>query len=117
MEFENKGRFYKPSFNLRIGTEEKTEFIKHAKKDQVNVISEIVLNLLKNNVPVTPVTMAKLRPYRQTLCCIGNRAVSLKQRRQAERWKIVVWINNRNQNLLWLKKMAFQNVHGSSQRS
>ena len=57
--------------------------IKHANKDQVNAVSEIVFNLLKNNVPVTPVTMARLRPYKQTLRKIGNRAVSLKKRRQA----------------------------------
>ena len=35
--------------------------IKHANKDQVNAVSEIMMNLLKN-VPVTPVTMASLRP-------------------------------------------------------
>ena len=46
-------------------------------------VSEIVMNLLKNNVPVIPVTMARLRPYRQILRQIGNRAVSLKKRRQA----------------------------------
>ena len=56
---------------------------KHANKDQVNAVSEIVMNLLKNNVPVIPVTMARLRPYRQILRQIGNRAVSLKKRRQA----------------------------------
>ena len=57
--------------------------IKHANKDQVNAVSEIVLNLLKKNVPVTPVTMERLRPYKQSPRQIGNRAVSLKKRRQA----------------------------------
>ena len=57
--------------------------IKHANKDQVNAVSEIVMNLLKNKVPVTPVTMARLRPYKRILKQIGNRAVSLKKRRQA----------------------------------
>ena len=56
--------------------------IKHANKDQVNAVSEIVMNLLKN-VPVTPITMASFRPYKQILRQIGNRAVSLKKRRQA----------------------------------
>ena len=56
--------------------------IKHANKDQVNAVSEIVLNLLKTILPVTPATMARLRPYKQTLRKIGNRAVSLKKRRQ-----------------------------------
>ena len=57
--------------------------IKHTNKDQVNAVSDIVLNLLKNNVPLTPVTMARSKPYKQTLRKIGNRAVSLKKRRQA----------------------------------
>ena len=56
--------------------------IKHANKDQVNAVSEIVMNLLKN-VPVTPITMASLRPYKQILRQIGNRAILLKKRRQA----------------------------------
>ena len=59
------------------------DLIKHANKDQINAISEIVLNLLKNNVPVSPVTMARLRPYKYVLRQIGNRSVSLKKRRQS----------------------------------
>lgn len=57
--------------------------LKHANKDQINAVSEIVLNLLKNNVPVSPITMARLRPFKQTLRNIGNRAISLKKRRMA----------------------------------
>ena len=57
--------------------------LKHANKDQINAVSEIVMNLLKNNLPVSPVTMARLRPFKQTLRNIGNRAFSLKKRRQA----------------------------------
>ena len=64
-------------------TNRRNALIKHANKDQVNAVSEIVLNLLKNNVPLTPVTMTRLKPYKQTLRKIGNRAVSLKKRRQA----------------------------------
>ena len=52
--------------------------IKHANKDQVNAVM-IMMNLLK----YVPVTMASLRPYKQILRQIGNRAVSLKKRRQA----------------------------------
>ena len=51
--------------------------IKHANKDQVNAVM-IMMNLLK----YVPVTMASLRPYKQILRQIGNRAVSLKKRRQ-----------------------------------
>ena len=76
-EFVDRKRFSAANRNARKA------LIKHANKDQVNAVSEIVMNLLKNNVPVTPVTMARLRPYKQILRQIGNRAVSLKKRRQA----------------------------------
>ena len=59
------------------------DLLKHANKDQINAISEITLNLLRNNIPVSPITMAKLRPFRNTLRRIGKRSVSLKKRRQA----------------------------------
>ena len=76
-EFVDRKRFSAANRNARKA------LIKLANKDQVNAVSEIVMNLLKNNVPVTPVTMARLRPYKQILRQIGNRAVSLKKRRQA----------------------------------
>ena len=90
--------------------------IKHANKDQVNAVSEIVMNLLKNNVPVIPVTMARLRPYRQVLRQIGNRAVSLKKRRQA----LIQQIGGRRQDVLPLDRENYgvsENVHGSRRRS
>ena len=59
------------------------DLIKQVKKDQVNAVSEIAMNLVKKNVPVTHVLMARLTPYKQILRQIGNRAVSLKKRRQA----------------------------------
>ena len=43
----------------------------------------LIKSILKNNVPISPITMARLRPFKQTLRRIGNRAVSLKKRRQA----------------------------------
>ena len=46
-----------------VNRNRRKDFIKHANKDPVNAVTEIEVNLLKNNVPVTPVTMARLRPY------------------------------------------------------
>lgn len=71
-------RAQKPFLQAIISTANRNrrrDLIKHANKDQVNAVGEIVLNLLKNNVPVTPVTIAKLRPYKQTLQRTGSRAV------------------------------------------
>ena len=59
------------------------DMLKHANKDQINAISEMTLNLLKNNIPISPITMARLRPFKNTLRRIGSRSVSLKKRRQA----------------------------------
>ena len=58
------------------------ELLQHANADQVNAISELVLNLLKQNIPVTPATMNQLRPYKSVLRNLGRRKNSFKKRRQ-----------------------------------
>jgi len=45
---------------------------------QVNAVSELVLNLLENNIPVTPPIMAQLRPYIKMLRNLGRRQHSVK---------------------------------------
>ena len=58
------------------------ELLQHANADQVNAVSELVLNLLKQNIPVTPATMNQLRPYKGVLRNLGRRKNSFKKRRQ-----------------------------------
>ena len=58
------------------------DLLQHANADQVNAVSELVLNLLKNNIPVTPLIMAQLRPYKKVLRDLGRRQHSVKKRRQ-----------------------------------
>ena len=58
------------------------DLLQHANADQVNAVSELVLNLLKNNIPVTPAILAKLRPYKKVLRDLGRRRHSVKKRRQ-----------------------------------
>ena len=58
------------------------ELLKHANADQVNAVSELVLNLLKQNILVTSATMNQLRPYKNVLRNLGRRKHSLKKRRQ-----------------------------------
>ena len=36
------------------------DMLQHANADQVNAVSELVLNLLKTKIPVTPPIVAKL---------------------------------------------------------
>ena len=38
------------------------ELLQHANAYQVNALSKMVLNLLQNNIPITPPVMAQLPP-------------------------------------------------------
>ena len=58
------------------------ELLQHANADQVNAVSELALNLLKNEIPVTPSIVAQLRPYKKVLRDLGRRQHSVKKRRQ-----------------------------------
>lgn len=58
------------------------EILRHANADQINAVSEIVLNLLKNRIPLDPPITAKLRRYKKTLRELGKRRNSLKRRRE-----------------------------------
>ena len=57
------------------------DYLQHANADQINAVSELALNLLKNRIPVTPEIMAKLRPHKETLRGLSRRSHSLKRRR------------------------------------
>jgi len=56
--------------------------LEHAKADQINAVSEMVLNLLRKRIPVHPITMAKLHRYKTTLREVGKRRNSVKRRRE-----------------------------------
>ena len=45
----------------------------HASKDQINTISEMVLNLLKKRVPIPTQTYSKVKKYKSVLGEIGKR--------------------------------------------
>jgi len=65
------------------------DLLKHANADQINAVSEVVLNLLKNNIPIPPSLMAKLRPHKKVLREVGRRKNSVKKRREwlmAQKW-------------------------------
>ena len=55
------------------------ELLLHANTDQINTVSEIVLNLLKNKIPLSPPIMARLKRYKNM---VGKRKHSVKRRRQ-----------------------------------
>ena len=41
------------------------ELLQHANADQVNALSELVLNLLKNNIPMTPPSWPSFDPIKR----------------------------------------------------
>ena len=57
------------------------ELLQHDNADQINAVSELVLNFLKNKIPVTAPILAKLRPYKKVLRDLGRRRHSVKKRR------------------------------------
>ena len=54
----------------------------HANADQINAVSEMVLNLLKNRIPVKPRTLNKLKRHKKVLREAGKYRNSLKERRE-----------------------------------
>ena len=58
------------------------EMLEHANADQINAMSEMVLNLLRHRIPVHPITMAKLHRYKTTLREFGKRRNSVKRQRK-----------------------------------
>ena len=58
------------------------QMIEHANADQINAVSEMVLNLLKKRIPVDAVTYGKLKRHKNALREVGKRRNSDKRRRQ-----------------------------------
>ena len=58
------------------------ERLQHANADQVNAISELVMNTLKGNVAVPPRLLDQLRPHKQDLREMARHKHSIKRRRQ-----------------------------------
>ena len=53
-----------------------------ANKNQLNALSEMVLNVMKQNVPIQPKTTQKLKRYKNVLQELRLRQTSLKRKRQ-----------------------------------
>lgn len=59
------------------------QLLQLANADQINTVSELVLNVLKGNAPRSRYTIQRLRPHAQALRQIAKQGSSIKQRRQA----------------------------------
>ena len=58
------------------------ELLELANADQINAISEMILNLLKKRIAIQPSTLAKLKRHKHVLRELAKRKNSLKRRRE-----------------------------------
>jgi len=56
--------------------------LEHADADQINAISEMILNLLKKRIPVDAATYGKYKRHKNVLREVRKRRNSVKRRRQ-----------------------------------
>jgi len=66
----------------RMPEKSRKSFVKNCSPDFINCICECSKNLLKGNVPVTPVQLKKLRRHKKALHTLSTKKASLKTRRQ-----------------------------------
>ena len=58
------------------------ELLQHANSDQINTMSEMVINVLKNNIPIPAPLMVRLKRHKKVLREVGKRTNSIKRRRE-----------------------------------
>lgn len=58
------------------------EMLRHANKDQINAVSELVMNTVRGHHPVPPSVVARLRPYKKPLRQLIRRKDSVLKRRR-----------------------------------
>ena len=57
--------------------------LRAANKDQINAVSELVLNALTNpHFPIRPDLVARLQPHKKALCDLKRKKNSVKRRRE-----------------------------------
>ena len=66
------------------------EMLQMANSDQINALSELSLNLLKNNIPVSSAVVRKLKPHKVLLRELAKRRQSVKARKELSFVKKVV---------------------------
>ena len=61
---ERQAPFLDSLMNAHSHPRLRQQLLQHANKDQINAVSEVMLNTLKSNVPLDPPLMARLRRYK-----------------------------------------------------
>ena len=60
---------------------ERKAMVDYANKDQINAVSELVMNVLHHNVPVSSHVIRGLKPHKEALRELARRKTSLKRRK------------------------------------
>ena len=58
------------------------DLLYHANKDQINAVSELVLNFLKRKIPTSPHVIRQLAVHKDTLRSLARRKHSVKRRKE-----------------------------------
>ena len=57
------------------------QLLRYANKDQINAISELVMNTLRSKVPIAPKVIKGLKPHRSLMYQLTNKRNSMKKRK------------------------------------
>jgi len=94
-----KDRLYRQAAFLKSVLHEanrhkRQQHLQYANADQINALSELVMNTLRGAVPQGPLTVRRLKPYANQLRLMASPKQSVKRRRQA-------MIQQGGENVLW----------------
>ena len=78
---ERQAPFVKSLVDAHSRPRMREALLQHANKDQINALSDIVLNTLRHHVPLDPPLTARLRRYKKPLRDLSNRKASVTKRK------------------------------------
>ena len=82
MKLLRRQRPFLESILKEANQKKRQQLLEHANADQINAVSEMVLNLLKDRIPVNASTYGKLKRHKKVLRELGKRRNSVKRRRE-----------------------------------
>ena len=82
MSLFQRHRGFLQSLSREANAKRRNVMLDLANKNQLNALSEMVLNVMKRNVPIQPKTIQKLKRYKNVLQELRLRQTSLKRKRE-----------------------------------
>lgn len=66
----------------RSTSKQRSELLKHAKREELKALFEICLNIIRGNFPIDDKHFKQLKKHRNVLRSLGDRKVTLKRKKQ-----------------------------------